>query len=502
MKRLFLTLGLYSLLFCVACGTSGVTGFIPHGPFSNASLKGQYVYQLSGSQTDSITGIPVAYYESGVFNADGNGNLTNVTDDFEEGGGPANTVGTGTYNLSSSGDGTGNLIFNNALGSVTVAVTMVTTSKVYLIEADPLLNSSGIAELQSSTALPVGTFAFRKHNVDPSGNQSFSRSSGTVGVIKVAGDGTVTGNEDVDLGNVISSPTITSGTLGSLDSTTGRGNGSFTDSSPLTSTFFFYVVDANNIRFLFFDPAPVPSIGIGRAEMQSAPALSGNYAFGGRGDTPLTSNPASGTNGVNTVGAFTASGGAITAGAIDSVEDGASFSNQAITTGNYSLAASGRATVTLTTSGTFGTLQATVWMVSPARGFFLVTNDATAVQDGTLDLQLGTFSNATMNGQFAFMMDGFDATPQLLDRLGTLQWDGTSKLVLNEVANSSANGSGAQSPGVLSGSYSVTSNGRAVGKIGGLSSNLVFYLISGSDAYVLQNDTGVEINGMISLQPK
>jgi hypothetical protein len=498
MKRLFLALGLFSLLLCVACGTSGVTGFIPHGPFSNASLKGNYVYQLSGSQTDSITGIPVAYYESGVFNADGNRNLTSITDDFEEGSsGAVNTVGTGTYSINS--DGTGSLSFTNALGPVTVAVTMVTTSKVYLIEADPLLNSSGIAEQQRSTALPVGTFAFRKHNVDPSASQLFSGSSATVGVIKVAGDGSVTGNEDVDRGGIVSSLTITSGLLTSLDPTTGRGTGNFVD-SVLTSTFVFYVVDANNMRFLFFDPAPVPSIGVGRAEMQSAPALSGNYAFGGRGDTR-----ASGINGVNTVGAFTASGGAITAGAIDSVKDGNSFANQAITTGNYSQTANGRAVVPLNTAGALGNLQLVVWMVSPARGFFLITNDTNAVQDGTLDVQSGTFTNATMNGQFAFMMDGFDPT-QLLDRLGTLQWDGKSKLILNEVANSSAvalnTGVGAASPGVLSGTYSVTSNGRAVGNISALSSNLVFYFISGSDAYVLQNDAGVEINGMISLQPK
>jgi hypothetical protein len=291
--------------------------------------------------------------------------------------------------------------------------------------------------------------------------------------------------------------------LTSLDSTTGRGTGNFVDSA-LTSTFVFYVVDANNIRFLFFDPA-VPSIGIGRAEMQTGtPALSGNYAFGGRGDTQ-----SSGINGVNTVGALTTSGSTIAGGAIDSVEDGNSFANQAITTGNYSQAASGRAMVPLNTAGSFGNLQLIVWMVSPARGFFLVTtttNGTLVIEDGTLDLQSGSFSSATMNGQFAFMMDGFDATPQLLDRLGTLQWDGNGKLILNEVANSSAvalnTGVGAASPGVLSGSYSVTSNGRAVGNIKALSSNLVFYLISGSDAYVLQNDTGVEINGMISLQPK
>jgi hypothetical protein len=276
--------------------------------------------------------------------------------------------------------------------------------------------------------------------------------------------------------------------------TLGRGTGTFIDSSNITFSFIYYIVDANNVRLLSNSSGV---LGIGRAEKQSAPTLSGSYAFGGRGDTMTTR-----INGVDTVGAFTASGGSITGGAIDSVEDGTSFSNQLITSGSYAQTSNGRATVTLTTSGSFGVLQATVWMVSPARGFFLVTNDSKAVEDGTLDLQSGTFSNATMNGQFAFMMDGFDTT-QFLDRLGTLTWDGTSKLTLNEVANSSITAQGALSPGVLTGSYSVSGNGRAVGTINNLSltnNDLVFYLISGSDAYLLQNDTGVQINGMISIQ--
>jgi hypothetical protein len=68
---------------------------------------------------------------------------------------------------------------------------------------------------------------------------------------------------------------------------------------------------------------------------------------------------------------------------------------------------------------------------------------------------------------------------------------------LNEVTNTSGSASG---PFVLSGSYSVSSNGRTTGSISSLSSNLVFYLVSGNDAYVIQNDSGVVINGTISKQ--
>jgi hypothetical protein len=322
----------------------------------------------------------------------------------------------------------------------------------------------------------------------------FSLSAASVGVFTASGGTVSTGTMDVDRGGTLNnggaSPLTFTGSF-NAPPTLGRGTGTFTDSSNTTLSFIYYIVDANNVRFLSSSSG---LLGIGRAEKQSAPALSGSYAFGGRGDTVN-----GGINAVDTVGAFTASGGSITSGAIDAVEDGSTLSTT-ITGGSYATTANGRATVTLNASN--GPVQATFWMVNPSRGFFLITNDSNAVEDGTLDLQSGTFTNATMNGQFAFMMDGFDTT-QLLDRLGTLTWDGTSKLTLNEVANSSATGQGAISPGVLTGSYSVSSNGRAVGTINNLSltnNDLVFYLISGSDAYLLQNDSGVQINGMISLQ--
>ena len=494
MKKLFFPLGLFSLMFCAGCGSSGPGPIIPKGNFSNASLKGQYVYQVSGTQTDPNTGNVFPYYEAGVFVADGNGNLTNVSDDFSEVATPTLITGTGSYSIKN--DGTGSLTLNNTLGTVTLAVTMVSSSKAYLIEADSFLNSSGMAELQDTTAIssaPSGTFAFRQHTVNTS--QAFRLSAASIGVFTVSGGTVSSGTMDVDRGgtlnNLTASPLTFTGSF-NAPPTFGRGTGTFTDSSNTTFSFIYYIVDANNVRFLSGSSG---LLGIGRAEKQSAPALSGSYAFGGRGDTVN-----GGINAVDTVGAFTASGGSITSGAIDAVEDGSNLSTT-ITSGSYTTTANGRATVTLN-AGT-GAVQATFWMVSPSRGFFLITNDPNAVEDGTLDLQSGTFANATMNGQFAFMMDGSDATPQLLDRLGTLTWDGTSKLTLNEVANSSATGQGAVSPGVLTGSYSVSSNGRAVGTINNLSitnNDLVFYLISGSDAYLLQNDTGVQINGMISLQ--
>ena len=140
-------------------------------------------------------------------------------------------------------------------------------------------------------------------------------------------------------------------------------------------------------------------------------------------------------------------------------------------------------------------------MVSPSRGFLLI-KASNKVEDGTFDLQPGSsFSNSTMNGQFGFAMDGFDLNTQaFLNRVGTLQWDGKGHLTLNEAVNS---GSGAQAGIILSGTYSVSINGRTTGTINNLSltnNDLIFYLISGNDAYVLQNDAGTEISGTVSKQ--
>lgn len=480
MRKLYLSLGLVSFLFCVACGSNNgtVTGFIPKGNFSNASLNGQYVYQIEGFDfSNSVNGVP--YREAGVFTANGSGGITSATDDFSEGSTVFPTTSTGSYAISK--DGTGSLSFNNALGTINLAVTMVSASKVYLVEGDTVLNAGGLAEKQDATviaAAPSGTFVFREHDLNA------LQSVGSVGAFTVSGGVVSAGSEDVNRGGVLTSLTFTAGSFNAPNPVTGRGSGTLTDSSPATSSFFYYIVDANNVRFL---SGTSGITGSGRAEKQSGmPALSGSYAFGSEGDTLKF------LSGVNGAGRFTASSGTITGGARDTVQDGNTSANVAFT-GTYTQAANGRVAVALSTTANSNLV---VWMISPSRGFFVV-NDPNTIQEGTVDLQqTATFSNATMNGQYGLVMDGFDAGGAK-DRVGTLQWDGSGKLILNEFSN--ANGV-ITVPIVLSGRYSVSSNGRTTGSINTLSNNLVFYLVSGSDAYVVQNDSGVQIGGTVSKQ--
>jgi hypothetical protein len=488
MKKVFPALAFCSVCFFSACGSNSgsVTGFVPRGKFSNASLSGQYVYQISGLNF-SVNPNGDPYREAGVFVADGRGNLTSGIDDFAEGsGGVATNAITGTYSLSV--DGTGIITLAGARGTtLKFAVTLVSSAKVYLIEGDGALNASGLAEKQDSSAsssVPSGAFAFRIHSLN-----SLHLASGKVGQMTIANGG-ISGSEDVNQNGSSSSLTLTGGSFTNPDPN-GRGQVSITDSSPNTTGLIYYIVDANNIRFLASDAG---IIGLGRAEKQTGMlALSGSYAFGSSGDTNNF-----GINGVQSVGRFSADGGGnISAGALDSVEDGNSTVNASFSGTYTAVAANGRTSVSLNN----GAVQEIFWMVSPSRGFLLI-NATNKVEDGTLDLQpASAFSNSTINGQFALTMAGFDLNTQaFLDRVGTLQWDGNGNLILNEAANS---GAGAQTGILLSGTYSVSSTGRTTGTISNLSlsnNDLIFYLISGNDAYVLENDGGTEISGTISKQ--
>ncbi len=491
MKKLLLPLSLMSLSFLVACGSGsgGPAPAPPTGPFSTASLKGQYAYRLSGFLYGNTT---IPYAEGGVFTADGNGNITSATDDLiQQGAALTSTSTSGTYTVNA--DGTGSITLSNAsLGTINLAITIASTSKVYLIEQDAA-NTYGVAELQSSSALatlPSGDFTFRLHD---------STIASRAGQFSV-GSGALTGTEDILVGGVLDSgggvPLVISGSL--LTPSNGRGTGSFNDGLS-TIQFIYYVVDSNNIRILRTDSGIVS---LGRAEARSSSFstsdFAGTYAFGSRADD---NNSNGGINGQNTVGIITADGnGTITGGAYDSVQDGNSVANASITSGGaYTVFSDGSVIVNFTTS-TGASIQQIFWLVSSQRAFFL-TNDSTKYEDGIADLQqLSTFSNSSLSGQYAFVMDGFVAGTANIDRVGWINGDGNGNLSWLEAVNTTGS---YNLPGTLTGTYAVSQNGRATATVNNLSqgnNDIVFYMSSASKAYILQNFSGYEIIGAMDLQ--
>jgi hypothetical protein len=490
-------LGILSLATTVGCGSSGSgkTTFLNNstGHFSNASLKGSYVYQIHGATANGVAFVP--YRQIGVFSADGSGNITSSTDDSSFSIAANGTAFTGSYTVSS--DGTGFMQFNSSSlgGALSFAITLVGTSEVKLIENDPGINAAGIAELQDSTSastVPGGTFVFRLHQ--EASAQSANEEASQVGAFVLTG-GAGTGAMDQLLGASLTSPTLTATFNAPVAS--GRGTANLFDTSAnFTTTLVYYTVNSSELALLISNPS---AVGSGSAEAQSGVSggtgLSGSYAFAARGDDAFL-------DGLATVGQFTANSGSIS-GTEDAMEDGNYSSNVSDPSTCYTAGSAGGINGrVVATDGPGPTCSGNVtqifWMVSPSRAFFL-DNGSGQFQDGTADLQsVNSFSASSLSGQFVLVMDGLDRTGEqfgtgdlLLSRVGTLQF-ASSNLTLNEFVNEL---NGGQSPGILSGSVSVSSNGRVVGNLNNSSLALVMYAVSGTQAYVMQQNDGIITSG-------
>jgi hypothetical protein len=490
-------------MFAMGCGSSSSTPFPITGSYSNSSLSGQYAFMLSGNQFVTAQGY---YREAGVFTADGNGKITAGTDDFNSAGalGPVSSSAiTGSYSVGKDGNGVVQINFAGG-GSETWAITLVSSSKFYLTEADAFsnfsANAAGEGDKQDTSALgstPSGTFAFRVHQTltTPPDNA-------------IAGEftaGGANGEADVIQGQTLAGAFPVSASFTQLDNA-GRGTLALTvfATNTTTSNFNYYIVNANTL-FLMETDATV--LGLGRAEKQSGTpftpgSLTGNFAFGSTGDT------FNNVGGVNSAGTLSISGGVISNGAYDSVQDGSPTLNQAFAGTVNSVDANGRVSVSFTPSGPGNPINEVWYMVSPTRGFSLVfyPNTTGTVEDGTIDQQVGSpFSNGSLKGQYAFFMQGTtNLGTNLLTRNGTFIPDGNGNLNINETTNLYGginSGAVVTSPIYLKGNtYSVSSNGRVTANVANLSSNLVLYMISPNKAYILQGDSGVLEWGTVELQ--
>ena len=210
-----------------------------------------------------------------------------------------------------------------ASGQINLSITLISTAKFYVVEADAFsnfsANAAGVGVKQDTTALaaaPNGTFVTRVHQ------PLAAVSSAAVGALTL-NNTTVTGTIDV-LRNHTFLPqlTLSTGTLTAPDSN-GRGTLVYTDSGAVSTSYQYYVIDANTFWLMVSDPT---QLGTGEAERQASGnlALAGNYAFGSSGDTDATFGAA------RTVGVFTASPGSLSGGGFDSVEDGISVCRPAL----------------------------------------------------------------------------------------------------------------------------------------------------------------------------
>ncbi len=473
------------LCFIAGCGSGNSPS---QKVFTNASLNGNYTYTLD--ENSNLPGSTGAYQEAGTFAADGNGNITGGMDDFVQNSVLSSGQVTGSYDIAK--DGTGMMTLNLPRGKIQLAITLISGSSFYIIEFDSFANGAGVVVSQSTAAFsaaPSGTFIFHFHSSRP--NSTALGSVSNVGSMTVQ-NGSISGKEDVVRAGVPGSSRI-SGSITAPD-TSGRGTATVTDDAGNKSSYIYYVIDSSTMKFLETDPGP---LGGGRADAQSgAPfsnaSLNNGFAFSSSGDT------LDHTFGVNSAGALTSDGkGNIVGGSYDSVQDGTPVSNVPLT-GTYAVDANGRATITLHPKG-LSPIPVIAWLVDSSTAFFLVSTPDLA-EDGRMDQQQsGAFSAASLKGQYAFYMFGYDSqTPPLIDRIGVITFDGSINLTFtNYFVN--RGGQRAQK-GPVSGHYVVSPNGRVLASSVGTVDWQVIYLTSSDSGSLVLAGSGSELAGFIGQQ--
>lgn len=452
MKFLLCTAICVATLAMVCCGGGpAITPPPPSGPFSNASLKGQYAFSISGLD---LKGAYIA--QLGSFTADGSGNITAGLEDVLAlaSGQPATLVSFsgGSYAIQQNGKGT--LTLQPASGSaLQLTVGLQSNSAGYLLQtattsANITAISSGAFNLQTSADFSAAALAY-PYVFDLSG-VSFSASStvapiSMVGQILTNGSAVITGGVmDTDDGNQTAPSGATAVEPGSyqLDS---NGNGTNFGRGMMTfngRTFAFYIVDATHLKLLEEDTLG-GSMGDALQQAASVPAqnsqFSGSFVY-------LTLGAAfTGTQGpLARAARFTADGnGGVGSISLDSSYDGGythvsqgsniSAATYAIDTTNPG---SGRGTFTFKASGV-GTFLYVFYMLS---GTQAVVQETTAglIGGGPMYAQTaGPFTVSGSAGSYVFNWNG--------EQLGSstavpLQEDFVGQYTLSSVTSSNIAG--------------------------------------------------------------
>ena len=367
--------------------------------FNNASLKGPYAFTLVTSM-----GAPALQFEVGSLNADGNGQISGVEDINGPSGVNKAVALSGTYAITADGRGTLTLTTSGQASRKMRFVLSANSAAAgdndgIVIEFDGVHNAIGTLAKQATalanTTLANGTYVFRLGGLDGS-KQPISTvgaftldSTGTTvsgGSMDVNDNGTV--NNGAGAANAVS---LTSGSVGAVDSSTGRATASLVTASG-TTDLIIYVISASKIEMLGVDADPL----IGTAELQTHPAPSSIGSGGYLLQADIGGVPGqfwmTGQFDVNSTSQFTQ-------GVL--AKDGNVTVVFTTTPATIAVGANGRGTFQQDTN--LGSLNCTFYMISSSRMYVLQTNDPHA-GNGTIELQVpGTdgFAAVNLNNTFS-----------------------------------------------------------------------------------------------------
>jgi hypothetical protein len=502
----------------VACGGGpNITPPPPAGNFSNASLKGQYAFSMSGIDT---VGAYIA--RVGSFVADGNGSITAGLEDVVEGNSGASevTFSGGTYKIQANGGGL--LVFQNTNGgSLQLNIALLSDGQGIMVQTDLNASTNGGFLLQTPSNFSVnalnGNYVFDFSGISFSGTVAAPLS--VVGEVNLDGSGNVTGGvEDTNDGAPSGPVTVPVGTyqMDSSGNGTNFGRGTMTFAG---SNFAFYIVNNTRIKILQEDTSAATQ---GDAALQSANIPTQNSGFTGSFVYLVGGASTLGNQGaLGQVARFTADGnGGIGSISLDQNNDG---TTSHISQGNnisnpiYSIdsahAGSGRGTLAFKDSN-LGQLNYVFYLFSPSQAVFQETTSG-IVADGPMQTQSGTpFSNMNVAGNYAFNWSGIQigsqtAVPLSENFVGLYTLASTTSNNLTGVMDyteEGTTGSTLFSDIGLAGSLTISSDGSANNKlqvVGGSPSsttfNFVAYIVNTNETYVLCTD-GTRITSGIASQ--
>jgi hypothetical protein len=522
MNRLALFLAISAALFAAACGYSSsvVTPPPPVGNFSNANLKGQYAFSMSGSDVSGTF-----FARIGSFIADGNGNITGGVEDVNIPGSGNQTIAytASTYSIQADGRGTINLI--NSTGPLSFSVTLLSSTKGLIVQTDTSLiaTASGSFELQNTSLFNAaglsGNYVF-----DFSGLDSGGGPDSIVGQFVSNGSGTLTSGllDENDNAFLVSAAPFTSGNYildPTYGSTFGRATATFI-ANGVTYNYALYIVDGTRARMIEINSN---ALTVGDAISQSSVPTSntnfnGNFVF-------LATGSSTGASILTRIGRVSANGsGGLTNVYADTNDDGlvASVPHGSLSNTTYSIdtanAGTGRGILTFTDSS-LGTYSF-VFYLSSSSGGVIQDVSVNQVADGTIQLQTGApFSNSTLAGDYGFNFSGISTNSSTLataeeDYVGHLNFtSATSNNVTGVVDFTEFSSNQGLFPNVV-----VSGAGLSVGGDGTTSSgtrnsltltlrtnpsstlHFVPYFVNSQTMYVAGTDSDRTISGTITVQ--
>ena len=525
-NRFALLLTLCFATFAGACSGGGSSPTPPPstGNFSNASLKGQYAFFMSGTHVD--TG--AFFARIGSFTADGNGNITTGLEDVDVKGPQTIPLAPSTYSILANGRGTVNF---SASGTTTYSVTMLSTKEGLIVETDGFATASGRFFLQDPNAFANGfngNYAFDVSGVDFNG-ATFGVPDSIVGQFIASGTGGLSGVLDEnDDANPTGAQPFTSGSFQvdpANNTAFGRGAMIFI-ANGTTFNYFYYVVNASRL-VLIENSNNSGVLTVGTAVAQSSVPVSNNTFNGSF--VFLTSG--SGTVGPLTrIGRFNANGaGGLTMVFADTNDSGttAQVPKGSLSNASYSIdtnfAGSGRGTLTFTDSS-LGTYSFVFYLSSPSSGVIqdvTTTNNGGNVGDGFLELQTGApFSIAGLAGDYGLNFPGISRNS---NTTATAEEDYVGQITFAS-ASAGGNVSGAVDFSEFSANQGfflnvvVSGNGLTIGGDGSTNSgtrnalslklntnpsstlNFVPYIVDSQHMFVAGTDNNRVISGIITLQ--